>query len=63
MTEKENQNKNSDANFETTSLECFQRIKQNPFYFFLSLFRQLSILITISAYTESFVKFTGLQEK
>jgi hypothetical protein len=52
MTEKENQNKNSDAAFGTTCLECFQRIKQNPYYLFFSLLRQLSTLITICVCTD-----------
>jgi len=54
MTEKEIQNKNSDAAFGTIfkiSMR-FQRIKQNPYYLFFSLLMQLSTLITICVCTD-----------
>jgi hypothetical protein len=66
MIEKEIQSKISVSDFGTMfriSMCLFSKDQAESVYLFFSLLSQLSILITISAFTERFIKFTGLQEK
>ncbi len=62
MTQKEIQNKNSHAALRTFN-SMFSKDQAQSVYLFFSLLRQLTIVITTCACTETFIKFTGIQEK